>query len=80
MLELEVILDFACTSCGHDMGVTLKCAGSGLAVGGQGLAAVKVPCPTCSQLNEIVFEPTSGNLHHVSPVWNIGLVPEPSLN
>ena len=28
--QLEVVLDFACCRCGHDVGVTLKCEGTGL--------------------------------------------------
>ncbi len=80
MMELEVILDFACWSCRHDLGVTLKCAGKGLALGSQGLARVKVPCPTCGSINQLYFEPLSGTVHHVAPFWDTCPVPEPSLN
>ena len=47
MQALEVVLDFRCCICGHDMGVTLKCEGKGLASGLDTVASVKVPCPTC---------------------------------
>jgi phage FluMu protein Com len=78
MLELEVSLDFSCCICLHDMGVTLRCAGKGLAGGAKARAAVKVPCPTCGNMNKIVFAP-DGTLHHVAPA-EASLVPEPSLN
>src|SRR6516162_11396389 len=77
MLELEVMLDFACCICGHDMGVTLKCAGKGLSAGPMARAWTKVPCPTCGCINKIVFAP-DGTLHHVAPHESC-LVPEPSL-
>ena len=80
MMELEVILDFACCSCGHDMGVTLKCAGKAVAISAKGLASVKVPCPTCGNINQLYFEPNSGSVHHVGAFWDTCPVPEPSLN
>ncbi len=78
MLELEVNLDFICCICSHDMGVTLKCAGKGLVAGPKARAAVKIPCPHCCSINQIVFSP-DGTLHRVAPhqAYN---VPEPSLN
>ena len=76
MLELMVDLDFACCTCGSAMGVTLKCAGKGLAGGVHSVAAVKVPCPICDQVNQLYFEP-SGKIHAVERTWRI---PEPSLN
>jgi hypothetical protein len=79
MLELEVLLDFRCCSCGHDMGVTLKCEGKGLASGMHTLASVKVPCPTCGNNNQIYFTP-SGTLHHVAPERRKFDYPEPSCN
>ena len=39
MLELEVILDFACCACGDPMGVTVKCAGNSLGAGKNPVAA-----------------------------------------
>jgi phage FluMu protein Com len=79
MLELMVDLDFACCSCGCTMGVTLKCAGKGLAGGAHSVAAVKVPCPTCSNTNQVYFEP-SGMIHAVTPFKRKWWFPEPSLN
>jgi hypothetical protein len=78
MLELEVILDFACCICCHDMGVTLHCAGKGLAHGAKARAAVKISCPTCGSPNQVVFAP-DGTLLHVAPHESPNL-PEPSLN
>jgi hypothetical protein len=79
MTELLVDLDFACCTCGHAIGVTLKCAGKGLAGGAHSVAAVKVPCPMCSHTNQLLFEP-SGKLHAVTPDQRRRAIPEPSLN
>lgn len=78
MLELEVILDFSCCICCHSMGVTLHCAGKGLAAGRKARAAATIPCPACGSVNRVVFAP-DGTLHHVMPFESSGL-PEPSLN
>jgi phage FluMu protein Com len=79
MMELKVDLDFVCCTCGCEMGVTLKCAGKGLAGGAHSVAAVKVPCPTCGSINQLYFEP-SGTIHAVSPCQGPRQVPEPSVN
>jgi hypothetical protein len=60
------------------MGVTLKCAGKGLGGMAHEIATVKVPCPHCSGINELYFEP-SGTIHAVTPCGS-RRVPEPSLN
>lgn len=65
MVELEVAFDFRCCACGSDMGVTLKCAGKGLTPGKGILATVKVPCPTCQEINRLYFSP-DGTLHRVA--------------
>lgn len=77
MLELDVVLDFACCYCGHDMGVTLKCEGKGLADNLDIVIDIKVPCLTCGNENKVYFSP-SGTLHYVAPVKR--KVPEPSCN
>jgi phage FluMu protein Com len=79
MMELKLDLDFACGTCGASMTVTVKCAGKGLAKGSHSFAAVKVPCPTCNSINELVFDP-NGTVHAVSPCRELRLIPEPSLN
>ncbi len=78
MMELEVILDLTCCYCRQLMGVTVKCAGKWLNAGPGARAAVKVPCPSCGNINKIVFAP-DGTLHQVSP-FDRPKVPEPSLN
>jgi phage FluMu protein Com len=78
MLEMEVVLDFVCCSCGCSMGVTLRCAGKGLALAKNAVAAVSVPCPTCSGLNKVYFEP-NGTLRRVAPHREPRL-PVPSVN
>jgi hypothetical protein len=80
MIEVLVELDFACIACGECMGVTLKCAGKGLAGGGAQLVAqVKVPCPHCCKTNQVIFEP-SGTVLAVRPCKAFCGIPEPSLN
>jgi phage FluMu protein Com len=79
MIELRVDLDFTCCTCGCVMSVTLKCAGKGLAGGAHSVAAVKVPCPTCSNVNQLYFEP-SGTIHAVTPYQRNRRIPEPSMN
>ena len=54
--------------------------GKGLAAGSNGVARVKVPCPTCGNINQLYFEPRSGSLRYVAPSWDTCPVPEPSLN
>ncbi len=79
MMELKVILDFACCRCNESVSVTVKCSGKGLAGGSRTVAAVTVPCPTCSQINQLYFEP-SGTVRAVAPYKNPRLRLEPSLN
>jgi hypothetical protein len=66
MLALEIILEFACCCCGHDVGVTLKCEGKGLVDGMDLPTKVKVPCPACCENNIIYFTPR-GTLLRVAP-------------
>jgi hypothetical protein len=62
------------------MGLTLKCAGKGLSSGGAHLVAqVKVPCPHCCNINQVIFEP-SGTVLAVRPHKAVCGIPEPSLN
>jgi len=79
MTEMLVDLDFACCKCGESVGVTLKCEGKGLLGGAHSVAAVKVPCPTCCNVNELYFEP-SGAVRAVRPSRPLWGLPEPSLN
>ena len=79
MMELEVVLDFACCNCERPVGVTLKCAGKGLAGGARTVAAVPVPCPTCGQMNQLFFEP-GGTVRDVVPYQAPRPFVEPSVN
>jgi hypothetical protein len=79
MLALDVVLDFRCCICNHDMGVTLKCEGKGLASGLDTVACIAVACPTCCNNNLIYFTP-GGALHRVAPDRKRFEFPEPSLN
>jgi hypothetical protein len=79
MRELNVTLDFACCCCSHDVGVTLKCEGQGLATGARVIASVNVPCPNCGTINQLAFNPT-GTVHTVAPYHGPRQLPEPSLS
>jgi hypothetical protein len=79
MIELEVILDFACCTCQEAVSVTVKCEGKGLASSSRTVAAVNVPCPTCGAVNRLCFEP-NGTIRGVSLYPGFRPVPEPSIN
>jgi len=79
MLALEVVLEFACCNCAHDVGVTLKCEGASLASDMDLPARVKVPCPTCGENNVLYFTPR-GTLLRVAPEQNRVEIPHPSCN
>ena len=79
MMELQVVLDFACCYCHHSVGVTLKCEGKGLIAEERPVASVNVPCPTCGMVNQLMFE-TSGMVHSVRPYKTPRHRLEPSLN
>ena len=79
MMELKVILDFACCSCQGPVSVTVKCEGKGLASAGRTVAAVNIPCPSCGDVNKLYFEP-NGTVRAVTPGPGHRLLPEPSLN
>jgi len=79
-MELNLTLDFACCGCSEPVTVTVQCSGKGLTNSCEGtLVTVKVPCPSCGQINELCFEP-NGQVRSVRPCLCIPLVPEPSLN
>jgi hypothetical protein len=79
MIEMLVELDFECYCCGCCVSVKLKCAGKGLTGGAHTVAAVKVPCPTCNNVNQLYFEP-SGIVRAVRPCRTVCGFLEPSLN
>ncbi len=81
MLELEVVLEFACCSCGEATGLTVKCAGKSLTAGKNPVASVKVPCPNCQGINHVVFHSEDGNVLHVAAADKPRyLLPVPSCN
>lgn len=79
MMELKVVLDFACCHCEHSVSVTVKCEGKGLTASSRAVAAVTVPCPTCNGVNQLYFEP-NGTVRAVAPYKAPRHCPEPSLN
>ena len=78
-MELKVTLDFACCGCAQTIRVTLQCSGSGLDAGCGGLATVAVPCPTCSAISCVEFEP-GGAVRAVTPAGPRRPLLEPSIN
>jgi hypothetical protein len=79
MLELKVILDFACGSCEYEMNVTVKCKGQGLLDDDHSVAVVHVACPTCGSVNKVLFEP-NGIVREVTAHAGPFRLLEPSLN
>jgi hypothetical protein len=78
MVELQLILDFACCHCEQSVSVTVKCAGKGLTANTRAVATVQVPCPTCGQTSQLYFEP-SGTVRDVFPARTSRRL-EPSIN
>jgi hypothetical protein len=79
MSETRVSLEFACCGCEQTVGVTVQLSGKALPCAGpRGAARVNVPCPTCGEINQVVFEP-DGAVQCVRPYAGFR-VPAPSLN
>jgi len=80
MMELNVTLAFACCGCEEPVTVKVQCSGKGPWHEADGaLASVNVPCPTCGQVNLLMFEP-SGRVRSVHPYRCFRVLPEPSVN
>ncbi len=80
LLDIDVVLEFACGSCSGTMEVKTKCTGKPLGMGVREAVKVKVPCPSCHCNNLVVFEPESGNILSVDVEKMRYLIPVPSLN
>ena len=80
MIELELSLNFDCCGCTNPVSVKLHCTGKGLcSEERQTVAVVKIPCPTCGLINDLLFEPT-GKVRKVKPSHHQRQLPVPSLN
>lgn len=78
MTQLQVSLDFACCACLEAIGVTVRCTGKGLLGGNRGAARVNIPCPTCGDINTVLFDPC-GIVRSVDP-YVCQRAPAPSAN
>jgi len=79
MTETEVVIEFACCHCQHQVIARLRCSGTGVCQGPHAVAGVPLPCPTCDQVNHVCFE-LSGLVLHVAPEKAAPQLLEPSLN
>jgi hypothetical protein len=79
MMEMKVVLEFACASCSQSVSVTVKCQGKGLATAGRTVASVNVPCPGCGTMHRLDFEP-NGIVRAVNPFNSPRPLLEPSVN
>jgi hypothetical protein len=79
MRNVEVVLDFACCTCGQPVSATVRCTGRGLAAGPHTVAAVRIPCPGCDGTNQLYFEPC-GNIRAIEPFRGVREVLQPSYN
>jgi hypothetical protein len=80
MIDLLLNLEFDCCLCGGNIEIKLKCEGPGLAEGAHVATAVKLKCPTCYGLNELIFEPNSSLILDVRSCQYGRAALEPSLN
>jgi hypothetical protein len=80
MMELELRISFDCCGCTHPVNVKLHCTGKGLASEERKtVAVVKIPCPTCGLINDLLFEPT-GKVRKVKPACQQRTLPTFSIN
>ena len=80
MLDLEVILEFMCCSCDASMGVTVKCACKVPGLCKNAATSVKIPCPICQSINQVVFNSDDGTVLHVAADRPRYMIPVPSSN
>jgi hypothetical protein len=80
MTELQVTIGFSCCYCEEPVSVTVLCRrkGDGAEAAG-GVAGANVPCPTCGEVNRVLFEP-NGSLRDVRPYRPRLTLPVPSVN
>jgi hypothetical protein len=80
MMELQVTLEFTCLCCKEAVNVTVLCKGKGSSeLTFESVAAVNVPCPTCGEINRVLFE-ANGTLRGVRPIRQRTALPVPSIN
>ena len=78
MMELKLILEFACTACNESVSVTVKCEGKELDQDGRTVARVHVPCPHCAAINRLDFD-ANGTVRAVTPYAAPRPLPEPEM-
>jgi hypothetical protein len=80
-MELQLTLSFACCCCENAITATLVCKGGGLGETTEEMvAAVNVPCPHCTQVCQVLFDPHKGIVREVRAYLPAQPIPEPSRN
>ena len=80
-MELQLTLTFACCRCPGSITATLVCKGAALQESAEErVAAVNIPCPSCHQVCQLLFDPLKGTVREVRPYVPAQPIPEPSRN
>jgi hypothetical protein len=80
-MERTLTLSFACCFCQQSITATLNCKGSALDEPAEAIiAAISIPCPTCNQVCQLLFDPLQGTVREVRPHMAAQPIPEPSRN
>jgi len=77
MMELNVVLAFACYRCEEPLSITTRC--KGFEEDDERVVSVTIACPSCGQGNYLSFD-ASGQVRSVRPYTCIRVLPAPSLN
>lgn len=78
-MDLQLTLSFACCYCQNSITATLACKGAE-PHDDDLVAAVNIPCPTCNQVCQLLFDPLKETVHGVRPYQPAQSIPEPSRN
>lgn len=80
LMEVRLMLEFACCHCHQPVEVTVDCRGPMQSPDPSRIRmAVVIPCPDCHGINQVYFDP-GGTVHAVEPNRTPRPTYEPSLN